>query len=640
MKKKIHFVVFSIIVFFAFIILSYTMSNSTGGGGSGGSQVIQVVNENLIKNGDFSIGTSDWNLWMNSGGEASMVVEKGELKVTITNQGPNPWNIGLGQMGFTIENGVTYTLSFNARTDTVQSIMSLIQLGKDPWISYSGNHTFNLTTTMTQYSYTFTMTKPTDSASDLEFFLGGKGDGNIYFDNIVLIKAKANIPEVNFPIVKPSVDRSNIIIYEVVPGSYNGGSWDGGQCIKGITNRLDQIKVLGVNCIWLTPVFEGEGMGYWTYDYYNISVKLGTLNDMKELVYEAHKRDIMVILDLVINYTWTEHPFFQDVLKNKGNSPYKDYYMWSGEPGNSDYNYYFDWTYVPNLNLSNPEVRDYLFGVAEYWVKKLDIDGYRVDCAWALEDRYPGFSLIMKNRLAAIKPDIFLLGEGNVNEARFFNNGYDSAYDWDLRGWKNTDSNAIPSLFEGSMTPQKVHSILTRNLPQNGLPFRFTENHDHLRAASLWGENGSKVAHTIVLTSRGYPDVFGGAEVGFAPDKNVQWSQDWPVIWNFNSPLYSYFKKIIAIRKQYLKSNLNQYWVNNDSNVVYSSLSVSGSNKLITVANCSTQDTTVTLNLVNPQLGAINVVTELISGTNVPYGGGGTLALTLDGYGTAILLVR
>jgi glycosidase len=89
------------------------------------------------------------------------------------------------------------------------------------------------------------------------------------------------------------------------------------------------------------------------------------------------------------------------------------------------------------------------------------------------------------------------------------------------------------------------------------------------------------------------------------------------------TPVYDYFKKIIAIRNQYLKSDLNQYWIDNDSRVVYASLSVSGTNKLITVANCSKKNKTVTLDLSNPQIGTINELVELISDTHVSYEGGG-----------------
>ncbi len=625
-RKILIFIVAAFIVFFH--ASSALFSEEPGGGGA-----------SLLKNGDFSDGTNQWTLWSDEG-RADMAIENGEAKISVTNPGPQLWSIGLSQHGFPIKYGETYTVTFRARADKTREIRSVIQLARDPWTGYSAATSFTLTGKMTTFSYAFTMYYETDNEAELQIFVGQNGKGTIYLDNITLTKYGEGVAERNFPVVKPSVDRSNIIIYQIVPGSYNGGYWDGGNCFKGIIRRLEKIKELGVNCIWLTPVFLGEGMGYWTFNYYMINPKLGTLNDLKELVYEAHKRNIMLILDLCINHTWTRHPFFQDVLKNKDKSPYRDYYLWKGEPGASDYVYYFDWNTIPNLNVKNREVREYLYAVAVYWVKKLDIDGYRVDVAWGPEDRFPGFGAELKKRLAAVKPDVFLLAEGNVNEARFFKNGYDSAYDWDVRGFGYTDKNIFPGLFDGSKTPKQLYDALTRKLPANGLPFRFIENQDHPRAASLWGAAASQAAYAIVLTSRGYPNVFGGAEVGFAPSADHEYSQDDPVVWDYHSPLFAYFKQLIAIRNQYLKSDLKQYWIENNSKSVYSSLSVSGDNKLIVIVNCADRGTAVMLKLNYPELGNIHDLTDIMNRTSVPYDGKGSLTVTLGGYETKILLVK
>ncbi len=444
--------------------------------------------------------------------------------------------------------------------------------------------------------------------------------------------------EDGIPRIVPHVDRGNLIFYEVVPGSYNGGSWDGGECLRGITAKLDRIQELGVNAIYLTPVFEGAGMGYWTYDYYQVSSKLGSVADLQQLVYEAHKRDILVLLDLVVNHTWKEHPFFQDVVRFKSASRYKDFYIWYGEPGGPDYSHEYDWNHLPNLNVENPAVREYLFGVAEHWMRTLDIDGYRLDCAWAIANRYPAFGAELRARLAAIKPDVFLLGEGNVNEARYFGEGgYDGAYDWSFRGFDDP-STALPAAFAGTGSPAALHATLTRPLQAGGLPLRFAENHDHLRAASLWGQGGARVAHTIVLTSGGYPDVFGGAEVGFAPSTDQEYSQNEPVVWDFSSPMYAYMKKLVALRRTYLASDLTQRWIENDSTSVYSSLSIAGTNHVVTVASFSATSTTVTLTLDEPELTGMTSLVDLIGGGEVAYDGKGKLTLALEPYGTAVLL--
>jgi glycosidase len=596
---------------------------------------------NLLENGDFSDGTTGWNLWANDGGTADMSVENGELKIEISNPGLHQWSIGLGQTGFAVRTGTAYVLSFRARADSDRIMTSVVQLGHDPWTAYSALNSTDLTDMADDFSYTFFMIQPTDENTDLEFFIGGQGTGTIYIDNIVLKKLAEEEKEINYPQVTPNADYSNLVLYEISPITYNG-TWGDGECLNWITDRLDQIKRLGVNCIWINPVFEGQGGGYWTYDYYRISYRLGTLNDMKRLVYEAHKKDMLVIIDLVINHVWIEHPFFQDVVARGVASDYADWFFWSGEPGTSEFEKPFPHeTELANINFDNAEAKEYMFTMAEYWVNKLDIDGYRVDVAMLLQDRHPGLAAELITRLETLKPAIFMLAEGYASDDRFFNSGYDSAYDWDIRGWdwSVTTENSLNKVFAGTGTLQEMHDYLTRPLAAGGLPLRFAENHDMTRAVTEWGLGGSKVAHTVVMMSRGYPMYYGGGEVGFTPSApNIPWSQQDPVIWDYTCPLYEYFPKIGAIRRQYLTNDMLQYWIDNNNTAVYSSLTVNGANRLITVANFSNADQTVTLTLTIPELGVITDLTDLITG--VQYAGGGTLTLNLEGYGTAVLLIQ
>src|SRR5690606_5682755 len=161
--------------------------------------------------------------------------------------------------------------------------------------------------------------------------------------------------------------------------------------ISGITSKIDYLADLGINTIWLTPVFDGTGMGYGTWNYYKIHPDLGTVDDLKDLVEKAHSKGVRVLLDLVISHSGIKHAFFTNTKALKSQSPFKDYYMWAGEPGTSSFQYYNDWTELPNFNVNNDEVKNYLYGVAEYWVRECDIDGYRCDVAWGIEDRNPAF---------------------------------------------------------------------------------------------------------------------------------------------------------------------------------------------------------------------------------------------------------
>lgn len=597
---------------------------------------------NLLRNGSFDEGTDGWTFSTLGAGAQVPTVAGGELTIAVAHAGSSVPDVAMGQQGFPLEHGAWYELSYRAAGEGVAELTVAIRSSEAPGPGkpYAPPRPQALTAAMTRYTRTFLMAYPGEASARLELLLGARGTGTVRLDELSLRKLRGGPgrtePEVEYPRVTPRVDRADLVVYEIVPPSYDGGPWEGGDSLRGILARLDRIRDLGVNVLWLTPVFDGSGMGYWTRDYYAVNPNLGTQNELKQLVYEAHRRDLLVILDFVPNHTWTQHPFFQDVLRRHERSEYADYYYWEGRPGASPFRHEYDWTTLPDLRLENPEVAEYLLGVAEHWMRELDIDGYRVDCAWALEERapsHPGFGFGLRARLEAVKPDPFLLGEGSASEPRFF--AYDGAYDWELRGFG--PPGALPDALEGRISPAQLHATLARALP-DALPLRFAENHDHPRAATLWGLGGSRVAHTVVLTSRGYPLVFGGGEVGFAPPIG---RQNDPVAWDYGSPLYEYMKKLVAIRRRYLRNELTQRWIPGDAWTVYASLSTSGTNRVLTVASFSGAPTTVTLALAEEAVGPVSGIADLLrDGAAVPWDGSGALTLALEGWGTAVLLLR
>lgn len=190
------------------------------------------------------------------------------------------------------------------------------------------------------------------------------------------------------------------IVYQVYPKSFKDTNDDGVGDIRGIIEKLDYIQSLGVNVLWLNPIFKSPQVdhGYDISDYYQLDPQFGTIADMEELIAESGKRGLKVILDFVVNHTSDLHPWFIESRKSKDN-PYRDFYIWrDGHDGKEPTNWasFFGgstWAYdpttdqyyfhlfdkkMPDLNWENPKLRKEVYQIAEFWLKK-GIAGFRLD---------------------------------------------------------------------------------------------------------------------------------------------------------------------------------------------------------------------------------------------------------------------
>lgn len=195
-------------------------------------------------------------------------------------------------------------------------------------------------------------------------------------------------------------DWKKSVVYQIYPKSFNDSNGDGTGDIQGIIQKLDYLQLLGVDYIWLTPVYESpmNDNGYDISNYYEINPQFGTKEDLQELLDEAHKRDLKVMMDLAFNHTSTEHPWFVESRKSKDN-PYRDYYIWkdgtydtpptnweSKFGGNAwayddDTNQYYLRLYditQADLNWENEKVRHEIYDMINYWID-FGIDGFRFD---------------------------------------------------------------------------------------------------------------------------------------------------------------------------------------------------------------------------------------------------------------------
>jgi maltose alpha-D-glucosyltransferase/alpha-amylase len=199
------------------------------------------------------------------------------------------------------------------------------------------------------------------------------------------------------------------VFYEINVRAFYDGNGDGHGDLKGLTQKLDYLHDLGVDCIWLMPIYRSplRDDGYDISDYYNIAETFGTVEDFKTLLEEAHKRNMRVIMDLVLNHTSDEHPWFKAARADR-NSPYRNYYVWTDtdqkykdariifldtEPSNWTWDeatgqYYWHRFYAsqPDLNFDNPEVQEEMFNVARFWLEA-GIDGFRADAVPYLFER-------------------------------------------------------------------------------------------------------------------------------------------------------------------------------------------------------------------------------------------------------------
>ncbi len=430
--------------------------------------------------------------------------------------------------------------------------------------------------------------------------------------NIVGCLIKANSDSLH---IMGSTEHSSwidsLVMYELFTPTF-GQNQKG---LKGVIEKMDHIADLGVNAIWMTPVFDGDSLhGYSTRDYYKINAAFGTANDLKSIVQSAHSKGIRVILDLVINHTWSEHPFFKNAVNLKTMSPFANYYLWTGTPGNSTYSYYYDWTNLPNLNVVNPEVSSYLINMAAYWVREYDIDGYRCDVAWGIEQRNSTMWKNMRKELRKIKPEIYLLAESPADNSfeghtlDIFNNKFDAAYDWNFMGF---GAGAIYSALNGAANIPALNTVLTKTYPANSYPMRFIENHDISRAASQFGIPKSKLGHTVMMTANGIPLIYGGAEVGELTQRNK-------INWSDPNNLNPYFKRLVQIKKKYILNNAAVANLQNSiPNSVYSYLTKSDSNVVLTLANFSGSANTVTVNFANQITSDSHTITDLFQNNSV-----------------------
>lgn len=310
--------------------------------------------------------------------------------------------------------------------------------------------------------------------------------------------------------------------YQIYPLGFCGAPFENDGILTSrilkVKDWVDHMNKLGINAIYFSPVFESDTHGYNTRDYRKIDCRLGTNDDFKEVCDTLHENGIKVVLDGVFNHAGRGFFAFQDVLKNRENSPYLSWFHIDLN-GNSNYNdglWYEGWegNYdLVKLNLGNEEVVNYLLESVRYWIDTFDIDGIRLDVAYCLP---PEFAARLRSFCDSLKEDFFLVGEmlhGDYN--RLMNDTMlHSATNYECYKGLHSSFNSM-NMFEIN------HSLLRQFGPENWTIYRgkhllsFVDNHDVTRIASiLSNKEHLPLIYAMLFGMPGIPCVYYGSEWG------------------------------------------------------------------------------------------------------------------------------
>ncbi len=324
--------------------------------------------------------------------------------------------------------------------------------------------------------------------------------------------------------------------------------------LKGIISKIDYLKDLGVNVIYLTPIFKSDTPHkYNTDDYFSIDPSFGTIEDARELVYECHKNGIKIIFDAVFNHCGNNFFAFKDLLKKQENSKYKDWFFIDSYPVTFEEGNYYTFgkkhKNMPKLNTNNKEVREYLLKVGQYWIKEIGIDGWRLDvCDEIGHDFWREF----RKSIKCIRQDAVLIGE-IMHEAGSFLKGDQ------LDGIMNYSfKNAVTDFFaKQELRVEQFSNILGENrmLYRDSIVnqmWNLIDSHDTPRFLTESSEKIEvlKLAVVFQFAYVGIPYIYYGDEVGINGGGDPYNRKC--MIWDHNKQnieLMDFFKKIIEIRK-------------------------------------------------------------------------------------------
>jgi len=314
----------------------------------------------------------------------------------------------------------------------------------------------------------------------------------------------------------PSNNPENCRHPEELPdrSTYYGGDF------QGIIKKLDYLKSLGVKIIYLSPLFLSPTYHkYDIKDYYQIEAIYGGEAGLKELVQKAHEKGLRIILDGIFNHCSSEHPFFQDLLRNGEKSPYRDWFYVYSYPVNPELLNYDSFACqvpsMPRFNTSNPEVIAYLTESAAYWTRTLDIDGWRLDVA---DEVAPSFWREFRRKVKAVQPEAIIIGEVWNQASRWlYGDQFDSVTNYKYR--QHLLDFLLGKIDSNVFWKRVIRNLILYYTPTHNYLVNLVGSHDTIRLiTALKNEKMHFLALAITLLINGMPLIYYGDEVGLEGD--------------------------------------------------------------------------------------------------------------------------
>jgi alpha-amylase len=337
------------------------------------------------------------------------------------------------------------------------------------------------------------------------------------------------------------------VFYEVFVRSFADSNGDGVGDLNGLTGKLDYLRELGVEGLWLMPIFESPSYhGYDVVDYEKVDAEYGTAEDFDRLVREAHRRGIRIVLDFVINHTSVQHPWFVESASVPG-SPKREWYVWRKDdpgwtqpwgkgptwhPRGEAFYYGIFWSGMPDLNFRNPEVRAEMKRLASLWLER-GVDGFRLDAARHITEKGAGdaqndtpethaFWREFSAHVRSVRPEALLVGEVWSDTEKII------PYYGAAKRLPGGDE--LPMLFNFPLAEAMLESLrsgdasrlsaglteVSTAYPRGVLSAPFLANHDQTRIATRLEDHAGRLraAAAVLLTVPGTPFLYYGEEIG------------------------------------------------------------------------------------------------------------------------------